>query len=96
MLVLVTYDVSTTDAKGRRRLSRVAKACLKFGQRVQDSVFECLVGPAELVLLRKALLDIINKEEDSVRIYFLHEAVRKKTEHYGIKRPLDYEEPFVV
>ena len=96
MFVLVTYDVSTADSKGQARLRRVAKACLKFGQRIQNSVFECWVGPNELTRLRKELLDIMNEEEDSIRIYFLDQAARKKTEHFGIKKPLDFGEPFVV
>ena len=76
MLYLITYDVSTTTPEGRRRLRHAAQACKDFGQRVQFSVFECLVGPAEWVLLRERLLAIINPEEDSLRIYPLDENVR--------------------
>ena len=71
MLVLVSYDVSTTSAEGRRRLRRVAKACLNYGQRVQNSVFECPVDPAQWAELRHRLLDEYNPEEDSLRFYYL-------------------------
>jgi CRISPR-associated protein Cas2 len=96
MLVLVTYDVSTLTPEGRRRLRHVAGICQDYGQRVQLSVFECLVGEKELVLLRARLLKTMKQEEDSVRFYFLDEAARKKTEHHGIAKPRDLEAPLVV
>ena len=96
MLVLVTYDVSTEDAPGRRRLRRVAEVCKDYGQRVQLSVFECVVGEKELVMLRSRLLAEMDKEEDSVRLYFLDEGARKTTEHYGIGKPVDFEGPLLV
>lgn len=96
MLYMITYDVSTTTPAGRRRLRRVAQACKDFGQRVQYSVFECLVGPSEWVLLRERLLTIIKPEEDSLRIYPLDENARGRIEHIGLKKPLDLEGPLIV
>lgn len=96
MLILVTYDVATTTPAGRRRLNRVAKACLDFGQRVQNSVFECLVDPAQLAALKHRLLDIANLDEDSIRFYFLGSGDRKKVEHYGTKPSVDFEGPLIV
>ena len=96
MLVLVTYDVSTETAEGKRRLRRVADVCEDYGQRVQRSVFECLVGEKELVMLRSRLLGEMDTEEDSVRLYFLDEAARQRTEHHGVGKPIDLEGPLVV
>ena len=96
MLVLITYDVNTETKEGRRRLRRVALACRCFGQRVQKSVFECLVGPTQFVELRHKLLAEMDRDKDSVRIYPLDETTRVKIEHYGIGEPLDFEEPLVV
>lgn len=96
MLYLIAYDVATTTSAGRRRLRRVAQACKNYGQRVQKSVFECLVGPPEWVLLRESLLKIINPEEDSLRIYPLDENARSRIEHLGLKEPLDLEGPLIV
>lgn len=77
MLLLVSYDVSTETSEGRRRLRRVAKVCLNYGQRVQKSVFECKVEPMQLEILKNDLLDIINEEEDSLRIYRIVEPLEK-------------------
>lgn len=96
MLILVTYDVSTTTPQGRRRLRRVATACKNYGQRVQQSVFECLVGPEQWVLLREALLEEIDPSEDSLRIYPLDEGARKRIEHHGVNTPLDLDGPLIV
>ena len=96
MLILATYDVNTTTPEGRKRLRQIATACLNYGQRVQFSVFECLVGPEQLVLLRRDLLRILNPREDSLRIYMLDEAARQRIEHYGTKPPIDFEEPLIV
>ena len=85
MMVLVTYDVSTTTPLGRRRLRLVAKTCLNFGQRVQNSVFECLVDPAQWVALKNQLLEIFDDKEDSLRFYQLGAGWQKKVEHHGIK-----------
>jgi CRISPR-associated protein Cas2 len=96
VLVLVTYDVNTETKAGRRRLRRVATVCSDYGQRVQWSVFECTVGDAELVLLRSRLLTEMDQTADSIRIYFVDEAARRRTEHHGIGRPVDLEGPLVI
>jgi CRISPR-associated protein Cas2 len=96
MLILITYDVATTTPAGRRRIRRVAIACKNYGQRVQKSVFECLVGPEEWVLLRESLLGIIDPAEDSLRFYPLDESVRKRIEHVGVREPVDFEGPLIL
>ena len=96
MLILIAYDVATTTIEGRRRLRQIAVACKNYGQRVQKSVFECTVGPEQWVLLRDALLEIINPAEDSLRFYPLDETVRKRIEHFGVNEPVDFEGPLIV
>lgn len=96
MLVLVTYDVSTTTSNGRRRLSRVAKACLDFGQRVQNSVFECEVDPAQFAQLKHRLLEVADLKEDSIRFYFLGKRGHRKIEHHGTKPSVDFNDPLIV
>lgn len=96
MVIVVAYDVNTETAAGRRRLRRVASVCQDYGQRVQYSVFECVVGDKELVLLRSRLQQEMDQEADSVRIYFLDEATRHRTEHYGVAKPRDLEAPLMV
>ena len=91
MMVLITYDVNTEDAAGRRRLRQIAKQCVNFGQRVQNSVFECLLDAAQLKLLQSKLLKIIDKERDSLRFYYLDNKYDTKIEHYGIKESYDAE-----
>jgi CRISPR-associated protein Cas2 len=96
VVVLVTYDVSTVDAEGRRRLRKVARECENYGQRVQNSVFECLIDPAEWAVLRHKLLDLYEPEEDSLRFYFLGKQWRRRVEHHGIKNTLDPEGPMIA
>ncbi len=96
MLILVTYDVSTVEKPGRRRLRRVAQACEDYGVRVQKSVFECQVGQTEWVLLKDRLLREINEAEDSLRFYFLDEKAVQRIEHYGAAKPIDLTEPLVL
>jgi CRISPR-associated protein Cas2 len=96
MLVLITYDVATTTGAGRRRLHRVAKACLDFGQRVQNSVFECQVDPSQWTRLRLRLLDIVELHEDSLRFYFLGKHGRERVEHHGTKASVDLEGPLIT
>ena len=96
MLVLVSYDVSTLDAAGRRRLRRVAKACLDWGQRVQLSVFECEVDPAQWAALRARLLGEIDPARDSLRFYLLGANARRRVEHVGAKPALDLDGPLIV
>ncbi|WP_431470622.1 CRISPR-associated endonuclease Cas2 [Sphingosinithalassobacter sp. LHW66-3] len=95
MLMLVTYDVNTEDAAGRRRLRRVAKACLDLGQRVQNSVFECEVNPAQWAMLRAALIQEIDREKDSLRFYRLGADGKRRVEHVGAKEALDLEGPLL-
>ena len=83
MLVLVTYDVNTETAAGRKRLRKVAKACVDHGQRVQNSVFECLLDAAQFALLKAKLTQLIDPETDSLRFYCLGNAYKTKIEHVG-------------
>ena len=96
MLVVVSYDVDTTDAAGRRRLRRIAKTCQNHGQRVQFSVFECEVTPADWVKLRTRLLAEMNEAKDSLRFYFLGADAKRRIEHAGNRRPVDLDGPLVV
>ena len=96
MFILVTYDVSTVEAAGRRRLRRVAQACEDCGTRVQKSVFECQVGQKEWARLRDRLLREIKLDEDSPRFYFLDEKVVTQTEHHGVAKPVDLTEPLIL
>jgi CRISPR-associated protein Cas2 len=96
MLVVVSYDVETTDPAGRRRLRRIARACQDHGQRVQFSVFECEVTPAAWVSLRTRLMDEMDAERDSLRIYFLGADGKRKIEHIGGRRPLDLDGPLLL
>lgn len=95
MLMLVAYDVSTQTAAGRRRLRRVARACLDFGQRVQNSVFECEVDPAQWTGLRARLIAEIDPELDSLRFYRLGARGRARVEHIGAKPALDLDGPLI-
>jgi len=96
MLVIVSYDVNTTTPEGRRRLRRVAKACLDYGQRVQNSVFECLIDPAQWSNLRQRLMNEFDPETDSLRFYFLGSNWKRRVEHAGAKPSVDPEGPLVV
>lgn len=96
MLILVTYDVSTVERAGQRRLRRVAQACEDYGTRVQKSVFECQVGQKEWVLLRDRLLSEIKNDEDSLRFYFLDEKAVQRIEHHGAGKPVDLCEPLIL
>lgn len=97
MLVIVSYDVSTIDKAGRSRLRRVAKACLDFGQRVQNSVFECDIDPAQWAELKARLISLTNEEEDSLRFYYLGSNWERRVEHVGAKPTLNLrEDPLVI
>lgn len=85
MLVLITYDVSVTSQGGNRRLRNIAKTCLDYGIRVQNSVFECEVDPAQFVVLKNSLMKIFDPKEDSLRFYFLGKKGHQKIEHLGTK-----------
>jgi CRISPR-associated protein Cas2 len=96
MLVLVTYDVNTETPAGRRRLRRVARACENYGQRVQFSVFECLVDPGQWSALRFRLTEEIDEDQDSLRFYFLGSNWKRRVEHVGAKPAYDPEGPLIV
>lgn len=93
--MIVSYDVST-EGSGQRRLRRVAKACQDFGQRVQFSVFECIVDPAQWAVLRQRLINEIDPEKDSLRFYFLGSNWKHRVEHVGAKKTLDQDGPLIV
>ena len=96
MLILVSYDVSVITPGGQRRLRNVAKACQNFGQRVQFSVFECLVDPAQWVKLKRILETTIDPETDSLRFYYMGSQWKRKVEHVGAKPALDLEGPMII
>lgn len=96
MLVLVTYDVSTLEEGGRKRLRRVAKACQDFGQRVQFSVFEIEVDPAQWTKLKARLEEIIRPEHDSLRYYYLGSNWARRVEHVGAKPAIDLNGPLIL
>lgn len=91
MLVLITYDVRTDTANGKKRLRKVAKECCNYGQRVQNSVFECVMDAAKCREVKEILLKIIDRDEDSIRFYYLGKNYKTKVEHYGVKESLDME-----
>ena len=86
MLVLITYDVNTGDAAGRKRLRQIARQCVNYGQRVQNSVFECMLDSAQCRLLQAKLLSIMDQEKDSLRFYYLGKRYESKIEHFGAKQ----------
>jgi len=96
MMVVVCYDVRTDTPKGQRRLRRVAKTCENLGQRVQNSVFECLLDPAQWTQLQAKLLKEADLEQDSLRFYFLGNNWRRRVEHHGTKQTYDPQGPMVV
>ncbi len=97
MLVIVTYDISTETADGRRRLRRIAKVCVKWGQRVQKSVFECQVTPTYYEELEQTLVALINPKEDSLRVYRLTEPARLNVREFGNFKATDFEnEPLIL
>lgn len=96
MFVLVSYDVATKEGAGARRLRRVADVCSDWGQRVQDSVFECIVDPEQWVILKNQLIAEIDPENDSLRFYFLGANWRRRVEHVGAKKGVDQQGPLIV
>jgi CRISPR-associated protein Cas2 len=96
MFVIVSYDVATDEGKGQRRLRRVAKACEDYGQRVQYSVFECIVDPAQWTKLKDRLISEIDPEKDSLRFYYLGSNWHHRVEHIGAKASIDQEGPLIV
>jgi CRISPR-associated protein Cas2 len=95
-MVLVSYDVSTIDKVGQARLRRVAKTCLNHGQRVQNSVFECIVDPAQWVEFKNRLIDLIDETRDSLRFYYLGANWQRRVEHVGAKPSVDLEGPLLI
>ena len=96
MFVIVSYDVATTTPAGQKRLRRVAKTCRDYGQRVQYSVFECIVDPAQWTMLKERLVSEIDPEKDSLRFYYLGSNWQNRVEHVGAKASLDQEGPLIV
>lgn len=96
MYVLVTYDVSTKTPEGRKRLRRIAKVCLDYGQRVQNSVFELLVDPAQWAQCKARLMDEYDPSEDSLRFYFLGKNWQRRVEHAGAKPAINPEGPLII
>lgn len=96
MFVIVSYDVAISTPGGAKRLRQVAKTCLNYGQRVQFSVFECVVEPAQWVVLKNQLESIIDMEHDSLRYYYLGSNWKRKVEHVGAKPTIDLDNPLIV
>lgn len=96
MLVLVTYDVETVTEAGKRRLRRVSKQCMNYGQRVQNSVFECSLDYSQFLILKDKLVRLIDKEKDSLRFYLLGNNWDRKVEHYGKHPEFDLEGVLIV
>jgi CRISPR-associated protein Cas2 len=96
MLVLITYDVSTETPEGKKRLDKIAKKCLAYGQRVQNSVFECNIDWSHYVVLRNALISIINEKEDSLRFYNLGNSYKEKVIHIGVKPSIPVEDSLIL
>ena len=95
MLILITYDVNTENSDGRRRLRKVAKECVNYGVRVQNSVFECVLDAAQCKKLVHLLTKIIDEKKDSLRIYYLGKKETARIEVYGCKNPIDVTEPLI-
>ena len=96
MLILITYDVNTETAAGKKRLRQIAKTCVDYGRRVQNSVFECELDAAQLVMVKSKLLKLMNKETDSLRLYTLGNNYKNKVEHHGVKSSFDVNEPLII
>ena len=96
MLVLITYDVNTETAAGRTRLRKVAKQCMNYGRRVQNSVFECIVDNAQCVMLRSLLTDIIDVNVDRLRFYYLGNKYQTKVEHVGVDKGIAADDVLIL
>jgi CRISPR-associated protein Cas2 len=96
MMVVVSYDVSTTTKSGQKRLRKVAETCLDFGIRAQDSVFECILEPAQWEVLKNRLLDIYNAEEDNLKFYFLGSNWKRRVESFGKSRNLNIDDTLIL
>lgn len=96
MLVLITYDVNTETAAGKSRLRRVAKQCVNYGRRVQNSVFECILDNAQCLLLKSVLVELIDEEVDSLRFYYLGNHYKTKVEHIGVDRGIPADQTLIL
>ena len=96
MLVLITYDVNTETAAGRTRLRKVAKQCVNYGRRVQNSVFECIVDNAQCVMLKSLLTDIIDTNVDSLRFYYLGNKYQTKVEQIGVDKGISADDVLIL
>ncbi len=96
MMVLITYDVNTADRSGRTRLRKIAKQCVNYGQRVQNSVFECVVDAAQCRQLQHTLCEIIDPEKDSLRFYYMGNKYQTKIEHFGAKETYEAEGTLII
>lgn len=96
MMIVVSYDVSTVSPQGKRRLRKIAKACCNFGQRVQNSVFECILEPSQWTMLRFRLLDLYEPKEDSLRFYLMGSNWKGDVEHHGAKAAPALDDPLVI
>ena len=95
LLVLITYDVNTETAAGKKRLRQVAKQCVNYGRRVQNSVFECILDNAQCIMLKSILTEIINEETDSLRFYYLGNKYQAKVDHVGVERGISADQPLI-
>lgn len=95
MLVLITYDVNTETAAGKSRLRKVAKQCVNYGTRVQNSVFECVLDPGQWLMLKAALTELIDENVDSLRFYYLGNQNKARVEHVGVNKGINVEEPLI-
>ena len=96
MLVLITYDVNTETNAGKTRLRKVAKQCVNYGRRVQNSVFECIIDQTQCVMLKAMLQDLIDPKVDSLRFYYLGNSYKTKVEHFGVDRGTAADEPLIL
>lgn len=96
MMVLITYDVCTADAAGRKRLRQIAKECVNYGQRVQNSVFECILDAAQCRQLQNKLVKLMDPEQDSLRFYYLGNKYQTKVEHFGTKTSYEAEGVLII
>lgn len=96
MLVLITYDVNTETAAGKARLRKVARQCVNYGRRVQNSVFECILDNTQCVMLKSVLADIIDEKVDSLRFYYLGNNYKTKVEHLGVNRGISADDTLIL
>ena len=96
MLLVVTYDVDTTNKEGEHRLRKVAQLCERYGMRVQNSVFECIMDQSQSIMLKSILTDIIDESVDSLRFYYLGNNYKTKVEHIGVERGIAVDQPLIL